>query len=331
MNKNFDAKGRFKGAAIAVNTVNSMSKETYSTRSHCCKYVKPTKKRKVVFKESLLFDLAHSDSDLQHFSVYGGCNNGEHRDIPLKAEWNSLNIDCSSNAPERYKSSPEILSPTEKHRYFYDDVSHSNEDRLSEEARQFKEHLCIEESKQDEKCRSALELRQVEHERQGYRQVHKNPQNMVEKTGKEDDSFSRFGRTRKQVNRQKGVRRPRSCSVQEKKEKKKKEKSRKRSYDIPLQNREGKQVKKYSVPEIDKPQVSLENFIERDIVFSVGGLQDSCVTSAGNLSSFEQLEASIAAENSFTVNGPVNDSNKEVSEVAQEFEMLSLDGKTRDE
>lgn len=327
INKNFDGKGRFRGAAIAVNTVNSMTKDTYSNRSNCCKYVQPnSKKRKVVFKEALLFDLTHSDSDLQHFSVYGECSSGKHQDISFK-QWNSLNTDCSAKAPERYRSSPEILSPTEKKRHFYD--AQSNQSRQSEEARQFKEHLSIEESKQDEKSRSALELRHVE-QRQEPTKVSKDGKESqgklkYSKAGKadievQDDSFSRFGRTRKQVFRQKGARRPRSSSFRDKKD----ERSRKRSYDIPLHNREGHQVKKYSVPDIEQTQVSLENFIERDIVFSMAVLQGEHVSSNGNLSSFEQLEASIEAENNDVSSS--QGGRKKVSEIASEFEKLSLDG-----
>lgn len=308
-----------------------MNKETYSDRSHCCKYVKPnTKKRKVVFKEALLFDIAHSDTDLRHFSVYGNCASGKHQDISLN-QWNSLTNESDNRAPERYKSSPEILSPTEKHRYFYDIVL--KQDRQSEEARQFKQHLSIEESKQDEKSRSALELREVEHRQQGRRVRDGNEGRVKLKHGKDGktgstgkptkeeyaDSFSRFGRTRQQVSRQKGARRPRSSSVQGKKN----ERSRKRSYDIPLQNREGQHVDMYAVPDIDQRKVSLENFIERDIIFSVEALQDGHVSTSGNLSSFEQLESSIDAENNVSSSLPAG--RKKVCEITSDFEKLSMD------
>lgn len=328
INKNFDTKSRFKSAGIAVHTVKQMIKETYSTRSHCCKYVKSSfkprsAKRKVAFvKESLKIDLAHSDGDLPDFVAYGGCNSGEHKDVPIKT-WNSLQSENESQAPVRHKSSPEILSPTEKHRYFYDNVAHSNHSRPAEEARQFKMHLNIEESKHDEKSRSALELRQLENSRKagddnqekkfqaeapensGTLEVKNTTEKNTENTKSEENlddtnssKFSRFGRTRQQVFRQKRGRRPRSCSMQEKSNEgpRKPRRSRKRSYDIPIETKDGKTVTKYSVPEIDRMHVSLENFIERDIVFSVDGSQDSPDCLSPGLSSFEQLEASLLAD-----------------------------------
>ncbi|XP_032242195.1 serine/threonine-protein kinase DCLK1 isoform X4 [Nematostella vectensis] len=264
INKNFDAKRRLRSAAVAVKTVKPLTKATYKARSHCCRYMatptKPPTSRAAFDRQRLKLDIhSHSEGDLNDYSVYGGCSVGAHSDVALATSSSHIDRTTQGRPPERYKSSPEILSPEEKQRFSFD-VSNLTQ-----------------------------------------REPHRK---MSDQRGAE---FVRGDQTRQQVVRHRGARRPRSSSVQTyrpesrtNRPESRTNRTRKHSYDVKLETKYGSQhgarVKKLSVP--DPSHHKLEDFVERDVIFSVQQKPEKRRTPSPVLSPrLKHLEARLDAEN----------------------------------